>query len=227
MIFFTTYVTIIRFHRERTEKRLGTPARVEGDTIRLPTGTDVQVGDHVEHRLLSDEPRRDEPRRMVVIDAIHPHMHGASKEDDHIEVTCAPVERATIPHVLAPALHPAMSVPLALAEDGRMSEAVYEALGLVEERVRSLTASQRSGQLLMESVFGTNPPQLNFTTTTGQEAEDEREGFRHLFIGAMLGLRRLSDEGGALTAALDETWEYLAVASMLMRRLDRAERRSS
>jgi SLOG cluster4 family len=39
----------------------------------------------------------------------------------------------------------------------------------------------------MESVFGTNPSRLNFTTATGQEAEDEREGFRHLFIGAMLG----------------------------------------
>ncbi len=222
MIFFTTYVTIIRCHRERAEKRLGTPARVEGSTIRLPTGTDVQVGDYVEHRLPNDE-----LRRMVVIDAIHPHMLGASREDDHIEVTCAPVERVTIPHVLAPALHPAMSVPLALAEDGRMSEAVYEALGLVEERVRLLTASERFGQPLMESVFGTNPPQLSFTTTTGQEAEDEREGFRHLFIGALLGLRRLPDEGGSLTAALDETWEYLAVASMLMRRLDRAERRSS
>ncbi|MGH3697265.1 MAG: TIGR02391 family protein [Pseudonocardiaceae bacterium] len=219
MIFFTTYITIIRCHRERAEKRLGTPARVEGSTIRLPTGTDVQVGDYVEHRLPNDE-----QRRMVVIDAIHPHMLGASREDDHIEVTCAPLERVTVPHVRAPALHPAMSVPLALAEDGRMSEAVYEALGLVEERVRLLTASERSGQLLMESVFGTNPPRLSFTTTTGQEAEDEREGFRHLFIGALLGLRGLSEQRGALPAALDETWEYLAVASMLMRRLDRAER---
>lgn len=220
MIFFTTYVTIIRSRRERTEKRFGTPARVEGSTIRLPTGTDVQVGDHVEYRLPDDE-----PCRMVVIDAIHPHMLGASGEDDHIEVTCAPRERMTVPQVPAPGLHPAMSVPLALAEDGRMAEAVYEALGLVEERVRLLTASERSGQLLMESVFGTNPPRLSFTATTGQQAEDEREGFRHLFIGALLGLRGLPDEGGAWPAALDETWEYLAVASMLMRRLDRAERR--
>lgn len=222
MIFFTTYVTIIRCNHERTEKPRGTPARVDGSTVRLPTGTDVQVGDYVEHRLPNDE-----SRRMVVIDAIHPHMLGASKEDDHIEVICAPVERVVaIRQAVAPALHPAMSVPLALAEDGRMSEAVYEALGLVEERVRVLTASERSGQLLMESVFGTNPPRLNFTTTSGQEAEDEREGFRHLFIGAVLGLRRLPDQGGA-AAALDETWEYLAVASMLMRRLDRAEGRAT
>jgi hypothetical protein len=96
---------------------------VEGSTIRLPIGTDVQVGDYVEHRLPNDE-----SRRMVVIDAIHPHMLDASKEDDHIEVICAPVERVmAIPHSAVPTLHPAMSVPVALAEDGRMSEAVYEA----------------------------------------------------------------------------------------------------
>jgi uncharacterized protein (TIGR02391 family) len=220
MIFFTTYVTIIRPGHERAGIRRGTPARVEGSTIRLPTGTDVRVGDHLEHRLANDE-----PRRMVVIDAVHPYMPGASKDDDHIEVTCVPLERVTIPQALTPALHPAMSVALALAENGRMSEAVFEALGLVEERVRLLTANEGSGPTLMESVFGGRSPQLNITTATGHAAEDEREGFRHLFVGAMLGLRRPHDTQDAVPVELDETLEYLAVASMLMRRLDRAASR--
>lgn len=163
---------------------------------------------------------------MVVIDAVHPYMPGACTGDDHIEVTCAPLERVTIPQGRTPALHPAISAALALAEDGRMSEAVCEALDLVEDRVRKLTASEGSGHALMESVFGATPPQLNVTTATGQAAEAEREGFRHLFIGAMLGLRKPHNGGGAaVSAAVEETLEYLAVASMLMRRLDRAESR--
>jgi uncharacterized protein (TIGR02391 family) len=106
-----------------------------------------------------------------------------------------------------------------------MSEAAFEALRLVEERVRSLTASEDFGHTLMESVFGARPPQLDITTTTGYAAEAEREGFRRLFIGAMLGLRGPPRRAGAVPGTMDETLEYLAVASMLMRRLDRAERR--
>ncbi|MGH3925815.1 MAG: TIGR02391 family protein, partial [Pseudonocardiaceae bacterium] len=96
------------------------------------------------------------------------------------------------------------------------------ALRLVEERVRSLTASNDSGHTLMESVFSARPPQLDITTTTGKAADDEREGFRLLFIGAMLALRSLR---GASIVPLGETLEYLAVVSMLMRRLDLAESR--
>ncbi len=225
MIFFTTFVTLIRRQAEGTERRLGSPARVEGNTLRLPIGTDVQIDDYVEHR-----PPNDEPRMMTVIDVIQPYLRGASTADDHIDVTCVPSERASIPEVTTPTLHPTMATALALLADGLMAEAVLEAFRLVEERVRLLTSSEDSGRTLMESVFGARPPQLDITTTTGQAAEDEREGFRLLLIGAMLGLRdpRLRDPhsaGRAVPATVDETLECLAVASMLMRRLDRAESR--
>ena len=223
MIFFTTFVTVVRPQREGIARRLGSPARVKGNTLRLPIGAEVQIGDYVEHC-----PPNDEPRTMAVIDVVHPYMPGASAADDYIDVTCVPSERVSISQVTEPALHRTMSTALTLVEDGRMSEAVSEALRLVEERVQSLTESDDSGHTLMESVFGTRPPQLDITTTTEQAAEDEREGFRLLFIGAMLGLRgpRLRGQhgaGDAVPATVDETMEYLAVASMLMRRLDRAE----
>lgn len=220
MIFFTTYVAIIRRNQERVEKRRGAPARVEGGTVRLPIGTDVQAGDYLEHRLANDE-----IRKMTVIDVVPPYLSGASEADYHIEVTCVPVERETIPQFEAPALHPAISVAVKLVEEGRLSEAVTEAFRLVEARVRALTGGEGAGRTLMESVFGARPPQLDITTATGQAAEDERDGFRHLFIGAMLGLGRLPGSHEASPGALDETIEYLAVASMLMRRLDRAESR--
>jgi hypothetical protein len=92
MIFFTTFVTLIRRQLAGTERRLGSTARVEGNTLRLPIGTDVQRGDYVEHR-----PSNEEPRMLSVIDVIHSHMLGASAVDDHIEVTCVPTGRASIP----------------------------------------------------------------------------------------------------------------------------------
>jgi len=220
MIFFTTFVTLIRRHQEGAEERFGSPARVEGDTVLLPIGTEVQVGDYLEYRLPSDE-----LRMMGVIDVAHPYTPGAAAVDDHIEATCVSSRRRAVPEVTAPTLHPTISVALALVADGRMSEAVCEALQLVEERVRTLTASDDSGRTLMESVFGARVPQLDITTTTGQAAEDEREGFRLLFEGVMLGLRNPHGTGRAAFAALDEALECLAIASMLMRRLDRAEDR--
>jgi hypothetical protein len=220
MIFFTTFVTLIRRQQEGTDRRLGVPARVEGDVLRLPVGTDVQVGDYAEHRLPNGE-----SRMMAVIDVVHPYMPAASSGDDHIEVTCAPSKRVAIPPMLTPALHPTLSVALDLLKAGRMSEAVFEALQSVEERVRSLTASYDSGTTLMESTFDARSPRLDISTINGASAEAEREGFPLLFIGAMLGLAGPLGVGEAVPATLDETFEYLAVASMLMRRLDRAESR--
>jgi hypothetical protein len=220
MIFFTTYVAIIRRNQDRVEKRRGSPARVEGGTVRLPIGTDVQAGDYLEHRLANDE-----IRNMVVIDVVPPYLAGAGETDDYIEVTCIPVERVTTRQVVTPVLHPAMSIAVKLVEEGRLSEAVSEAFRLVEARVQALTAAEGAGRPLMESVFAARPPQLDVTTATGPGAEDERDGFRHLFIGAMLGLGTPRGSDETPPGALDETFEYLAVASMLMRRLDRAESR--
>ncbi|MBV8995797.1 MAG: hypothetical protein JO287_19320 [Pseudonocardiales bacterium] len=220
IIFFTTYVTVIRRDQEGMQKRWGSPARVEGNTIRLPIGTDVEADDYLEYRLANDE-----LQMLRVIDVIHPHMPGASDTADHIEVTCVTSKRAAIPRVEAPRLHPAMSVALALMDNGQISEAVYEALRLVQERVRSLAASDDSGRTLMESVFDASQPQLDVTTTTGASAEDEQEGFRLLFIGATLGLGSLHGSGRGAPSTSEEAFEYLAVASMLMRRLDYAESR--
>ncbi|MBV9029354.1 MAG: TIGR02391 family protein [Pseudonocardiales bacterium] len=164
---------------------------------------------------------------MVVIDVIHPHMPGASTVDDHVEVTCVPNERAVVPDFAVPVLHSTMSGALALVERGRILEAVREAMRLVEERVQRLTARGDSGHPLMESVFGARPPRLDITTATGRSARDEQEGFRLLFIGAMLGLRDAHDGGRSVPATVHEVLEYLAFASMLMRRLDWAESRLS
>ena len=85
MIFFTTFVMLIRRRQGGMERRLGSPARIEGHTVRLPIGTEVKIGDYIGYSLSNGE-----PQMMVVIDVIHPHMPGARVVDDHVEVTCLP-----------------------------------------------------------------------------------------------------------------------------------------
>lgn len=186
MIFFTTSVQIIRRRRDGTERRSTSPARVEGNTIRLPIGTEVQIGDHIQHHSLHDE-----SRILTVIDVIHPHMSGASTIDDHIEITCVPTERLAAPVTTGPApLHPALSSALRLAEEGRWSGAMFEAAQLVEKRIRSLP---EGGDAVwpIDWVIG--------------------------MWSSMLDIKMAATDPSAA-----ETFEYLALASMLLRRLDRA-----
>lgn len=69
MIFFTTFVTLIQRQQNGTDRRLGSPARVEGNTIRLPIGTGVRIGDYIEHRLLDERPQ------IMLTDRCHPSAH--------------------------------------------------------------------------------------------------------------------------------------------------------
>ncbi len=187
MIFFTTSVQLVRRQRDGTERRSTSPARVEGNTIRLPIGTEVKIGDHVQHQSLHDE-----SRILTVIDVIHPHMSSASIIDDHIEITCVPTERLTAFEVTAPApLHPALTSALRLAEDGRWSGAMLEAARLVEKRIRSLPEG------------GDAPWPIDWVIG---------------MWSSMLDIKMAATDPSAA-----ETFEYLALASMLLRRLDRAD----
>jgi hypothetical protein len=85
MIFFTTFVTLIRRRPEKPERRLISPARMEGNTLFLPIGTEVDAEDYVEYR-----PLHSEPQLLTVIDIVRPHTPGAGHINDHIEVTCVP-----------------------------------------------------------------------------------------------------------------------------------------
>jgi uncharacterized protein (TIGR02391 family) len=112
-----------------------------------------------------------------------------------------------------------------LFDDGHLSQAVFEAFKAVESRVQRLAVSQETGKGLMSTVFGSAVPALDVTTAAGRNADDEREGFKFMFMGVICGLRNPRGHGGELPATAEETLEYLAVASMLMRRLDIAESR--
>lgn len=120
-------------------------------------------------------------------------------------------------------LHPEVVIAaLSLFESGHYYEAEFEAFKSIEHRVRQITGLTQSGVTLMGSAFGTNNPLINTATDPGQPGSDQREGYLALYRGAMLAIRNPKAHLPSRTLDPRGTLEYLALASLLHRRLDGA-----
>jgi uncharacterized protein (TIGR02391 family) len=106
-----------------------------------------------------------------------------------------------------------------LFADGHLAAAVFAAFKAVELRVRDLSGLPSSGRALMAEAFGGTAPPIQLVATTTGLANEEQEGFRFIFMGAMQGIRNLGAHG---FPALDTRTaaDYLGFASLLMNRLD-------
>ncbi|CAM4138364.1 TIGR02391 family protein [Corynebacterium belfantii] len=128
----------------------------------------------------------------------------------------APIRRLTVenlhPHVIESAGK--------LFADGHYSRAVTEAFVSLEVRVRGLLDSDNSGTKLMDEAFAGKDPKFSVARHEGRSGEDEQAGFHALFRGAMLGIRNPAAHELAAEQDPQEALEYLALASLLHRRLD-------
>jgi len=218
---------IIRIRRtpDGEERREFKALVLAQDHMTLPKNSDVDEDDLVEwtnpagHRKLlrvTNVNFLNAPRGSGSLDHTEVRLEAASK----------PRPSAPIPPMSITGMHPGISTAAAaLFADGYYSQAVFEAFKAVEARVKSLSPIDQSGKKLMSQTFGASEAKLDVATTTGQSAIDEREGFNHLFMGAIQGLRDPRGHGHPLNDTAEEAIEYLALASLLMRRLDVAERR--
>ncbi len=92
-------------------------------------------------------------------------------------------------------------------------------------RVRRLTPMELAGARLMQEAFKPKGYMLDVGVEEARSGKDEREGFFHLFRGAVLGIRNPNAPELARGDDLDEALEVLALASLLHRGLDIAEAR--
>ena len=128
----------------------------------------------------------------------------------------APIRRLTIEN-----LHPDVIESAGkIFADGHFSRAVTEAFGSLEVHVRGLLGSETSGTKLMDEALAGKDPKLSVTRHEGRSGEDEQAGFHALFRGAMLGVRNPAAHELAAEQDPQEALEYLALASLLHRRLD-------
>jgi uncharacterized protein (TIGR02391 family) len=228
VILFNDKVVLIR-QTPDGEQRVEHDAHVLSERrMTLRPNSDVDAGDLIEW--VNPAGRKNVYRVAEVNFHNSPPGMGNSSHLDYTEVR---VTRASVPRPVQPVravtiegLHPEVSAAAGvLFADGHYPEAVFAAFKAVEARIMSLSPMSKSGSKLMGAVFSGTPAKLDITTTTGQNAQDEREGFKLLFMGAVQGIRNPRGHGERPADTPEEAIEYLALASMLMRRLDRAEKR--
>lgn len=203
--------------------------------ITFSVDADVEDGDEVTDTLPNGKTRTMRLREVQVRQS----PFGGSKMLDHTAaqydvVSSRAALRQPTP-VSLPGLHQLISAASgSQIASGHYDNAVFDAFKAVEERVQALAGNPTnskgvplSGKGLMTTVFNEQSPLLDITTDnsdTNQKA-DEREGFKFLFMGGAQGLRNTRGHGPSLQTVEQEAMEMLATASLLMRALDRAEKR--
>lgn len=74
----------------------------------------------------------------------------------------------------------------------------------------------------MMQVFNEVSPKINITPCSTDSEKDEQRGYRHLFAGAMAGIRNPRGHEHSKYDNPNDCLDYLALASALLRRLERA-----
>lgn len=108
---------------------------------------------------------------------------------------------------------------------GQFADSVFASFRAVEERVRALSGLDQSGQKLMGNAFSGTPPLLALNDLISESDRDEQQGFKLIFMGVMRGIRNPKAHNDIPLVDPSRTLDYLAVASLLMRRLDDVESR--
>ncbi|WP_091787531.1 TIGR02391 family protein [Paraburkholderia steynii] len=109
-----------------------------------------------------------------------------------------------------------------LFDDGHGAEATFLAFKYIEKVVQRLSGKTENGQKLMMLVFDRNKPIIRLNSLANQSEQDEQEGYRFMFSGAVIGIRNPAGHEVILSDDPDVCLDHLAFASLLLRRLERS-----
>lgn len=113
-----------------------------------------------------------------------------------------------------------------LAQAGLHKDALRKALIGLEERIRDLLGdSDKIGADLASAALSGANPTLDVSLHAGKSGDNERDGFHSIFRGVFIGIRNITAHVSDPKIEDVETFEVLALLSMLHRRLDVAESR--
>jgi uncharacterized protein (TIGR02391 family) len=115
-----------------------------------------------------------------------------------------------------------------LFDDGHWEQSVFEAFKFIEKEVKKMSGLLRgtTGFALMMDAFNENNAKIKLNALVTDSDIDEQKGYRHMFAGSSAGIRNPRGHEVDLGDTPDEALDYLAMASLLLRRLDAAGRPS-
>jgi uncharacterized protein (TIGR02391 family) len=207
---FGTRVTVIRHDLTgQTQFRLWCQFDDQGGYFTAKA--DIRPGDHV------TIPLNQGGTTQRIVDTVTPALNGRTRATWRIPTGA--------PHALSLTdLHPAVRAAAEqLYRDGHYARAVAEAFKAIELAVRDRVPTAGTGAGALGKAFADNGP-IDVRRHPGQTGADEQAGFRHLFMGAAGALRNPRVHEVVNDDPLSAL-EHLAVASLLLRRLDTAQTR--
>ncbi|OLT45303.1 TIGR02391 family protein [Saccharomonospora sp. CUA-673] len=113
-----------------------------------------------------------------------------------------------------------------LYDDGHWETAVFEAFKFVEKEVKRASGLRgKTGYALMMAAFNEDNALIKLNNLTTESEIDEQRGYKHMFAGSSAGIRNPRGHEVDLGDTPDEALDYLALASILLRKLDAADLR--
>jgi uncharacterized protein (TIGR02391 family) len=110
-----------------------------------------------------------------------------------------------------------------LFDNGHYSQATFEAFKFVDHEVARISKHNLSGFKLMMAVLAEDNPVIQITPCKNTTEKDEQKGFQFLFAGSMLAIRNPRGHQYSVVDTPDECLDHLALASILIRRLESAQ----
>lgn len=121
-------------------------------------------------------------------------------------------------------IHPLLpSIVRELYDNGHFAQATFEAFKFIDKEVARLASHSETGFKLMMAVFAEESPVLRLTPCTTFSEKNEQKGFQFLFAGSMLAIRNPRGHEYSVYDSPDECLDHLAIASILLRRLEAAD----
>jgi uncharacterized protein (TIGR02391 family) len=110
-----------------------------------------------------------------------------------------------------------------LFDDGYGEQAVFEAFKFIEKEVKRISNLKgKTGYALMMEAFNETSAKIKLNQLATESEVDEQRGYKYIFAGAAAGIRNPRGHEIDIGDTPDEALDYLALASLLLRRLDAA-----
>lgn len=110
-----------------------------------------------------------------------------------------------------------------LFDDGHGDLAVFDAFKFIDNEVKRISGLKgKTGYALMIEAFNENSPKIKLNALSTDSGMDEQRGYKSIFAGAAAGIRNPRGHEVDIGDTPDEALDYLALASLLLRRLDAA-----
>lgn len=110
-----------------------------------------------------------------------------------------------------------------LFDDGHYALATFEAYKLIDKEVSALAKVSESGVKLMMKAFSEQSPLIRLTDLKTISEKDEQEGYKFIFSGSVMAIRNPRGHEYGVKDSPTECLDHLSLASMLLRRLERAK----